>query len=143
MLCIHTDKRNFHNNFQRTVCTSCTKWLVVKLHLEGVRLSKVTQCNLFLFTKLVRSQVPYASMYILCWQHFILFNKLQEVLIFYLYIQRYPPVFGLSFQNKKKLTGRERGSLERKEEHLKIFQLEFKINSQSTEFGFIVVQNRY
>lgn len=71
LLCIHTDKCNFHNNFERTACTSST--------------------NLFLFPKLVHSQVPYASMYILCWQHFKLSNKLQEVLIFYLYIQKYPP----------------------------------------------------
>lgn len=71
LLCIHTDKCNFHNNFERTACTSST--------------------NLFLFTKSVRSQAPYASMYILCWQHFILSMKLQEVLIFYLYIQKYPP----------------------------------------------------
>lgn len=103
LITVCTHKFNFHSSFERTACTPFTKWSMVKLYLEGVRLSEVTQCNLFLFTKLSCSQIPYASMYIFCWQHFILPNKLQKVLTFYLYIKKYPLVFGLSFQNEKKV----------------------------------------
>lgn len=103
MIAVWRHKFNSHSSFETTACTPFTKWLMVKLYLEDGRLSKVTQCNLFLFTKLSCSQILYASTYIHYWQHFILSNKLQKVLIFYLYIKKYPLFFGLGFQNEKKV----------------------------------------
>lgn len=131
MLCIHTDKCNFHNNFERAGCFHKTiSGRTTFRRREGFQ----KQQNAIHFY----SENWYVLKYLLPTYRFstgktLYFLTNSKVLIFYLYIQKYSPLFSaeVSKMEKKKTTvNRQRERFRKKKKRaFKNFPLEFKINN--------------